>query len=171
MAAAFRFLRLPVQLTVLLVVAVLLLPSHAGLVVHIYLVLLAAVGLARLVQAVRTAYPPARRSAFDLALRAPARQPGRPDELVKLERQATLGVATAFDLHYRLRPTLRGIAAELLLSRRGIDLDSDTAAARRALGDDAWEIVRPDREAPTARFGEGVDRESLHAAVAALEAL
>ena len=40
----------------------------------------------------------------------------------KIEREVTLGLTTAFDLHFRLRPTLRRIASELLRARRGIDL-------------------------------------------------
>ena len=69
-----------------------------------------------------------------------------------MEREVALGLATAFDLHYRLRPRLRRIATELLAARRGIDLDGSPEAARRVLGDDAWEIVRGDREPPHERF-------------------
>ena len=83
----------------------------------------------------------------------------------------TLGLATAFDLHYRLRPRLRRIATELLAARRGIDLDASPEAARRALGDDAWEIVRGDLEPPRERFAAGLDIASLRLAVSALEAL
>ena len=88
-----------------------------------------------------------------------------------MEREVSLGLATAFDLHYRLRPRLRRVAAELLAARRGIELDASPDAARRALGDDAWEIVRGDREPPRERFGPGLDIASLRLAVDALEAL
>src|SRR5918993_978460 len=89
----------------------------------------------------------------------------------KLEREVTLGQATAFDLHFRLRPTLRRIASELLHARRGIDLDANPAAARRALGDEAFELVRGDREPPLDRFGRGIDVGSLSRVVTSLEAL
>jgi hypothetical protein len=44
-------------------------------------------------------------------------------------------------------------------------------AARRVLGDDAWEIVRSDREVSREHFATGVDIASLRRAVTALEAL
>jgi hypothetical protein len=88
-----------------------------------------------------------------------------------MEREVSLGLATAFDLHYRLRPRLRRIAAELLAARRGIELDASPEAARRALGEDAWEIVRDDREPPHERFAPGLDIGSLRLAVIALENL
>jgi hypothetical protein len=80
-------------------------------------------------------------------------------------------MTTAFDLHYRLRPALRRTAGELLAARRGIDLDGDPGAARRVLGEDAWEIVRGDREAPRDRFAPGVDLASLDSAVSSLETI
>jgi predicted amidohydrolase len=171
MLAALRFAKLPLQVTVVFVVALLVFPAHAGLAGHIYIVLLAAIALGRLVQVIRRTHPPMRRSAFDAALRKRPRTYERPDELQKIEREVALGAATAFDLHYRLRPSLRGIADELLAARRGIDLEANPAAARRELGEEAWEIVRPDREPPIVRFGAGVDVGSLRTAVAALERL
>ena len=72
-----------------------------------------------------------------------------------MEREVALGLSTDFDLHYRLRPTFRRIATELLAARRGIDLDANPDAAHRALGDDAWEIVRGDREPSRKHFAEG----------------
>jgi hypothetical protein len=169
MIAALRFLKLPIQLTVLFLTALLFFPKHAGLAGHVYIVLLAAVGLGRLVQVVRRTHPPMRRSAFDAALRTRPKKVERPEELQKVEREVALGAATAFDLHYRLRPSLRGIAGELLAARRGIDIEANPDAARRELGGEAWEIVRPDREPPAIRFGPGLDIGSLRAVVAALE--
>ena len=96
--------------------------------------------------------PPRRPSAFDAALTKRTRPVQRIPELERMEREVSLGLATAFDLHYRLRPRLRGVAAELLAARRGIELDSNPDAARRALGDDTWEIVRGDLEPPRERF-------------------
>ena len=88
-----------------------------------------------------------------------------------MEREVALGLATAFDLHYRLRPRLRRIATELLAARRGIDLDANPDAARRVLGEDAWQIVRGDLEPPRERFAPGLDIGSLRLAVASLEGL
>ena len=133
---------------------------------------LAAIALGHLARgAARRAARRAGRSPFDAALRPRVRRAKRMPELERIEREVALGLATAFDLHYRLRPRLRRIAAELLAARRGIDLDASPDAARRVLGDDAWELVRGDREPPRDRFAAGLDIASLRLAVTALEEL
>ena len=73
------------------------------------------------------------------------RKARRPASLVQIEHETALGVSGSFGLHFRLRPRLRAIAAGLLMSRRRIRLDEDTALARAALGDETWELLRPDR--------------------------
>ncbi len=110
-------------------------------------------------------------SPVDAALRRRPPRVERVPELEKIEREVTLGLTTSFDLHFRLRPTLRRIASELLRARRGIDLDANPAAARRALGDETWELVREDREPPLDRFGPGIELDSLRNVVVSLEAL
>ena len=77
--------------------------------------------------------------------------------------------SAAFDVHYRLRPSVTGLAAELLSARRGIDLERDPERARAVLGDDAWEIVRPGRPQPEERHGAGIDEATLDRVVTALE--
>ena len=77
--------------------------------------------------------------------------------------------AAAFDVHYRLRPTVTELAAELLSAGRGIDLERQPERARAVLGDDTWEIVRPDRPQPAERHGEGIAEETLERVVTALE--
>jgi len=168
---ALAFIRFPLFLTVVLAVVLVAAPGRSGLAVHVYVLVLAAVGIGRLLATMRAALPPRRRSAFDAALERRQRPTQRIPELERMEREVALGLATAFDLHYRLRPRLRRIAAELLAARRGIQLDANPEAARRALGDDAWELVRGDLEPPRERFGPGVDFGSLRTAVTALEAL
>ena len=171
MARALLIARFPIFLTVVLAIVLLSAPGRAGLAVDLYVLLIAAIGLGHLLAALRRALPPRRPSAFDAALNRPERPAHRIPELERMEREVSLGLATAFDLHYRLRPRLRRIAAELLAARRGIELDANPDAARRALGDDAWEIVRGDREPPRERFAAGLDIASLRLAVSALEAL
>ena len=77
--------------------------------------------------------------------------------------------SSAFDLHARLRPTLVELATELLSGRRGIDLERDPARARAILGDDAWELVRPDRPDPADRHAPGLADDDLARIVTALE--
>ena len=171
MRRALAIARFPLVLTVVLAIVVLAAPGRAGLAAHVYVLVLAAIGLGHLLAALRNALPPRRPSPFEAALRPRARPATRIPELERIEREVSLGLATAFDLHYRLRPRLRRIAAELLRARRGIELDANPDAARRALGDEAWEIVRGDLEPPRERFAAGLDVASLRLAVTALEAL
>jgi hypothetical protein len=168
---ALGLARFPVFASVVLLVALLALPGRAEVAVHVYTLALAAFGLAHLLRVLRGSLPPQRPSVVDAALRPRRHALARIPELDRIEREVTLGLATAFDLHFRLRPTLRRIASELLRSRRGIDLDREPAAARRVLGDETWELVRPDREPPDERFGPGLDLPRLRTVVASLEAV
>jgi hypothetical protein len=171
MRAALRFARLPALLTVVAIASVVLLTGRAELILRLYVLALAAVALIHLVRAVRAAHPPRARSPFDSALRRKKRRQERLPQLERIEREVTHGLATAIDLHYRLRPSLRRTASELLASHRGIDLDASPEAARAALGERTWEIVRRDRKAPDDRSAPGLDLASLRSVVASLEAL
>ncbi len=171
MRAAIRAAQLPALLTVVLVVLLIVLPGSAELVLHVYALAIAAIALVHLVRSVRTAHPVGRASPFDAALRGRTLRDERLPELERVEREVSLGMATAFDLHYRLRPPLRRIAGELLAARRGIDLDGSPQAAREALGDETWQIVRTDREPPRDRYGAGLALGTLHRVVTSLEAL
>jgi hypothetical protein len=169
--AALRLGRFPVFLTLGLIVALVVLPGRVEIIVRVYVLLLAAFVLAQLLARLRSSLPERATSPVDTALRSRPRHPERVPELEKIEREVTLGMTTAFDLHFRLRPTLRRIASELLRARRGIDLDASPDAARRALGEETWELVREDREPPHDRFGRGLELESLRHVVVSLEAL
>jgi hypothetical protein len=94
----------------------------------------------------------------------------RPRELAKLEREVELSTQTAFDAHYRLRPTLRHIAASRLRTR-GIDLDAPHGMAEALLGPEAWELTRPDRARPRRHDDPGPALAEVDAAVTALERL
>jgi hypothetical protein len=168
---SLRFAPLAVLLAVALVVLLLVFPGRRELIAHVYALVVASILLLALVRVLQATLPPAAPSRFDAALRRGRARAERLPELARIEREVTLGMATAFDLHYRLRPTLRRTASELLAARRGIDLDADREAARKALGEDAWEIVRGDREPPTDRFGPGIELDALRSTVTALEAL
>jgi len=171
MRVAIRMAQLPALLTVALVVLLIVLSGSTGLVLHVYALAIAAIALVHLVAAVRTANPASSASPFDAAVRKRTRSDERLPELARVEREVSLGMATAFDLHYRLRPPLRRIAGELLAARRGIDLDASPEAARDVLGEETWEIVRADREPPRDRYGPGLKLATLHNVVTSLEAL
>ncbi|MEO5576540.1 MAG: hypothetical protein ABIR67_00075 [Gaiellaceae bacterium] len=163
--------RFPVLLTLTLIAALVVLPGRAEIALRVYVLLLAAFILGRLLGRLRSSLPERGTSPVDAALNRRPRTPERVPELERIEREVTLGLATAFDLHFRLRPTLRRIASELLRARRGIDLDANPEAARQALGESTWELVREDREPPLERFGPGLDLASLRNVVVSLEAL
>jgi hypothetical protein len=79
-------------------------------------------------------------------------RPAPPEELERLRRAVSFASSSGFDFHVRMRPRLREIAAQRLLARRGIDLDRQPDAVRRALGPAGWDAVHgdppPDRMAP-----------------------
>jgi hypothetical protein len=108
---------------------------------------------------------------FDRATRPEASTaPIRPPELVHLE-QAVRVRPTAHHLHTRLRGVFREIAIAWLERHRRIDLDVDVAAAKAALGDDLYDLVRPGRPAPTDRSAPGLASGDLVDFVTRLERL
>jgi hypothetical protein len=124
------------------------------------------IGLARTTSRAGTAEGP---SPYEAALRRRPRAPGRLRELARLEREVGLGIANAFDLHVRVRPHLRLIAAHRLETRRGLRLDDGSPATRALLGDETWELLRPDRQPPDDRLAPGLPLPRLRAAVERLE--
>jgi hypothetical protein len=133
--------------------------------------LLAVGTLALLLAIARTlgTLPRERPTRLDAAPAASNRQP-RPRELVKLEREVGLSTETAFDAYYRLRPTVRRVAAARL-RLRGIDLDSPSGSAEALLGPETWDLVRPDRPRPRDHDAPGLPLERIAAAVGAVEEL
>lgn len=155
--------------TAVAVVLLLLRPVGTTLVLHVYLLVAGALLMLGALAATRAALPQRRRSPFAAALHRGGRADARPGQLERVERAVTLGTAHAFDFHARLRPVLREVAAARLAVARGVDLDSP--AGRAALGEEAWELLRADREVPDDRFGPGVPVERLERLVDRLESL
>lgn len=138
---------------------------------RLYLTVVAAVVLAASVSEVAEAIPAAPPSVFERALRRrPPPAPARPAALVELENLLA-GRLSAGAVHFRVRPIVREIAASRLQTGHGVDLDTDPEAARRLLGQAAWELVRPDRDVPVDRFSPELDVADLRVVVEALEAL
>ena len=161
---------LTVLATIALLVARFAQPGRFALELDVYILVVGGLALLEVVMATRQAYPRAARSALAEALDRQPPGPLRPPELERLERELTLGSSTAFDLHYRLRPTLREIAGERLATGGC----GSTAAAPRsseALGEELWELVRPDREPPCDRFAPGISPAGAARVVERLEAL
>jgi hypothetical protein len=87
-----------------------------------------------------------------------------------IDRVVSAATSHAGELHLRLRPILREIAANGL-RRRGVDLDADPRAARELLAPETWELVRPDRPRPDDAFARGLAPARLNAVLDDLEAL
>jgi len=156
--------------TVTLLVLRSVFPSEATLELDIYVLLVGALAILTAMVAAQRAIPVSRSSAIAEALERGPAEAQRPPDLERTERLVAMGTATAFDLHYRLRPILREVAEQRLADRRGIQLDDDSEA-EEALGGQLWEVVRPDREPPGRRFAGGLEPDALGAAVARLEEL
>jgi hypothetical protein len=147
------------------VLALVFLPGRRDLALDLYLLLIAAGAVFALVRALSHAAP----RAAPEPLSRPRRTTQRLPELERTERAVLLSASNAFDVHYRLRPILREIAAQRLATRRGLSLDDDASAARAVVGEETWELVRGDREPPQLRYAAGVQAAELREVVAALE--
>lgn len=148
-----------------LALALVFLPGRRALALDLYLLLIGSAAVLALVRALGEAAPRSEAEPPAPLRRLSQRLP----ELERTERAVLLSASNAFDVHYRLRPILREVAAQRLATRRGLTLDTDRAAARALLGEDTWELVRPEREPPDLRFGPGVPAAELREVIAALE--
>jgi hypothetical protein len=137
----------------------------------IWVLLVAALVLFRLVRRSRAVDGPAPPGRFEDALRK--RKPGapQPEEIVRMERELVLGIADADHARRRLLPMLRAAAEARLASRHGFELERRPERARALLGEDVWELLRPDRPEPEDRHGPGVPRQRIALVIDRLEAL
>jgi hypothetical protein len=157
-------------LTTALLIASVAQPSHRSIFAGVYLLVLGAIAVAATAGSLRRLLPePWRRSPFEHRPEPP-RRPESIDELERIDRLVVLGSADAFDLHYRLRPLVRQLAAERLAATHAIELDREPERARPHLGDELWELVRPDRE-PGPRRARGLPLPVLAKVVDQLEEL
>lgn len=164
--AGLRLLAVP---TAALVLVAGVAPGRLELAARTYALLVCGAALVVGIRAVRRADPPEtplrdRGSSADS-------KPRRPPSLARLEQLAALGVATSFDLQHRLLPPLRSIAGGLLASRRRVELEGEPETARRMLGDETWDLVRPARPAPQDRVSRGVSPAQLTRVAESLERL
>jgi hypothetical protein len=136
-------------------------PSERRVAVHVYLLFLGALLMLVVVSAVSAAAPRSRRSDLAAALDARPALPRTVSQLAKVEREVTLAIGNAYDLHTRLLPHLREIATARL-ERRGQRPGPETLGRW-------WDLLRPDRPEPSDRFSAGIAVQELRALVADLE--
>ena len=171
MRAVRRVVFLAVLVAAALLGASLFYPVPAGRAVDGYFLFLGALVAFALVQATREAGGAHAESAYERALRSRRPRGARPPELEKLEREVVLAAMSSFDLHMRLRPLVREIAAHRLATRRGLDLDRGGPEVEEALGGDLWRLVRPGQEPPHDRFAPGLPLGDLRHVLDRLEAI
>jgi hypothetical protein len=138
-------------------------PGERTVALHVYFLFLGALLMLVVVSAVGAAAPRARRSDLAAALAERPEPVGTVPQLAKVEREVTLAIGNAYDLHTRLLPHLREIATARL-ERRGQRPGPDTLGRW-------WELLRPDRPEPDERFAPGIPEPELRALVADLERL
>ncbi|HZT84560.1 MAG TPA: hypothetical protein VE984_03960 [Gaiellaceae bacterium] len=151
-----------------LVVLLAIRPLSTSRALAIWVVLAAAIVLFLLVRRSRVDRGESR---FEAALRGPAEKTPQLVELLRIERDLELGIAGAGHAHHRLLPILREAAAARLASRHGVELELRPDAARDLLGDEVWELLRPDRPEPDDRFARGVPRGRVAAVIERVESL
>jgi hypothetical protein len=135
-------------------------PSARNVTLHVYVFLVGGLLMLGIVAAAGDSVPRRSRSDLNAALDQASPKPRGLPELEKLEREVTLGTASAYDLHYRLLPTLRAIA-RARLERSGHEPSPETLGRW-------WELLRPDREPPDDRGARGISAAELRALVSDL---
>lgn len=123
-----------------------------------YAIALASIAMAALTRIMRQGRNDAP-SCFEHELTRERIPPGRPNALVRIERELTLAGSNAGHVHDRLRPMVRDIAQ----ARFG------RAATRERLGDETWELIRPDAPEPTDRSAPGLSLRTIRRVIEALE--
>lgn len=150
--------------------AVVLRYPYASLAVRAWLVLLGALGLWALAGMSMRGWEPAHEPRRRLALlhRRPPRE--RIRQLEEIEHAVDFSLATAFDLHFRLRPHLVRVASHRLAAR-GLSLEAQPERCRALIGDEAWDLVRFDRPPPGDRAAKGASLHTLRRVIQSLDAI
>jgi hypothetical protein len=138
-----------------------------------YLVFVGALIALAAARIARGAFPGPRGTVPAVVSRSPRRYV-HPESLATMEDDVALAQADVFDVHFRLRPILREIAAAGLATQSGIELDREPERALERLSPVTWELVRPDRPRPVrpeggGAGGKGIDTPSLDEIVTELE--
>ncbi len=149
--------------TVAFAIVVLTLPGDRDIAVRIYAIAIGALLMTAVVSSLGSQLPRRRKSDLTRALDEKRPEPERIADLRRMEREVTLAVGNAYDLHTKLVPHLRDIATARL-ERTG------RRPAPETLGR-WWELLRPDRPPPEERFARGISEAELRALVADLKEL
>jgi hypothetical protein len=161
---------LSVPVVIALVAARTISPGRKELELDIFVLVLGGLGLAVLAAELRRVAPTARGSLVEAALDPEPAEERPVADLLRLERELLMASARQFDLHLRLRPIFRDIAAARL-ERRGLNIDSGNPKVRDLLGDELFELTARDREPPANRLAPGPGVKGLDRTIGRLERL
>jgi hypothetical protein len=165
-----RWVGFGIVAVVALVAAHMISPGRKALELDVFVLVLGGVGLMVLAAELGHLAPTARESLVEEALEPEPVEERPIADLMRLERELSMASARQFDLHYRLRPVLRDVAAARL-EQRGLDLDSGRPAVQELLGEELFELTAPDREPPKNRLASGPGIEGLDRTITRLERL
>lgn len=168
--AVSRWVGLSVVALIALAAARMISPGHRQLELDVFVLVLGCLGLLVLAAELRRAAPTATGSLVEDALEPEPAEERPIADLLRLERELSMASARQFDLHFRLRPILRDVAAARL-ERRGIDIDSGRPVVRELLGEELFELTAPEREPPANRLAPGPGVEGLDRTIGILERL
>jgi hypothetical protein len=158
--------------SVILLTTAMAVPRYAQASAQIFVIVLGALVIRLLVRAVRVATSAPGPFPFDQALHEPPEQEiPRATEPDRIAFEVGASTYRALELHHRFRRRLRRLAADRLAVEHGVELDTDRDAARSLLGEEAWDLLRPDHEPPEDRFGPGMPIEDIRKIVTAVEDL
>jgi hypothetical protein len=152
--------------TVPLTVVLLVFPGESKRALDIYVVFLGALLLLALARVTGGRQEPHRRP-----LRPLDEPSDRIVELDRLERDVVLATGSELEQHVRIKPLLRDVVEHRLWVSRGIRLEESPERARKVLGDELYELVKPGRPDPNARWFRGLDLHGLGRVLDQIEAL
>ncbi|HKN63742.1 MAG TPA: hypothetical protein VJV76_05355 [Gaiellaceae bacterium] len=161
-----------IALAVIALVALLAPPKLAtSRALAIWLVIVAALVLVALIRESRERAGPIPPSRFEQALRRRKPATAQPEELVRMEREILLGIADADHAHRQLLPLLRATASARIAARHGLEPGRRPELERELLGEEVWQLLRPDRPEPADRHGPGLRQEQVVAVIEKVESL
>ena len=152
--------------TIPLVVILLVYPGENSRALDIYVVFLGALLLLALVRVA----PGPREDKYRLP-RRDEKPSDRLVELDRLERDVVLATGSELEQHVRIKPLLRDVVEDRLWRSRGIELDRNPERAHEVLGDELYELVKPGRPDPNARYFRGLDLNALDRVLDRIEAI
>lgn len=158
-----------VLITVALSIAIALAGADRGKALYAYVLALSAIMLVLLRERINVDMPIV--VPLERRLQLPPPRDERVMQLEALSSRLSSAGGSTFDLHYRLRPLLREIAAARLARGHGIDLDRQPERSQTLIGEQLWELIRPDRNPPDDRFAKGISDAQVDALIDQLEAI